>query len=292
MHRAPEQVIRLIERLNSSESTFVVHVDRHAESSIFSRLQAWAYRRPNVALAVRHRCWWGTFGIVAATLDCVRTALAGQPTFNHAVLLSGQDYPIKSLGQMIATLKGDRQFIECLRLDQPNRWSQDDSYWNAMARIEWYHVNFRSRFLHIRAHRRLPLRMLPYGGSQWWALSRDCLASIDSTLRANPSVLRYFRRVFIPDEVFFQTMTGNSPFGVALDPPVHYVDWNRPNPNTPRTLDVSDFDRLCVSTKLFARKIDSDRSVALLDLIDRELLSVGRNAHTAPSASSQARTCA
>ncbi len=67
--------------------------------------------------------------------------------------------------------------------------------------------------LATRLQRHLPegwLRALPGGidpclGSQWWCLSRETLEAIlaDPGL---PRMARYFRRVWIPDEAFFQTM--------------------------------------------------------------------------------------
>ena len=47
--------------------------------------------------------------------------------------------------------------------------------------------------------------MLPHLGSQWWCLTRQTLSAIlESPDRAE--IDRYFRRVWIPDESYFQTM--------------------------------------------------------------------------------------
>ena len=71
-----------------------------------------------------------------------------------------------------------------------------------------------------------------------------------------------------------QTMMANSPFGDRLAPDLHYIDWERPNPKSPRTLVEEDFDRVVSSSKLMARKLDPLASRALLRRIDEEILGI------------------
>jgi hypothetical protein len=277
MHKNPAQTIRLIERLESPQSRFVVHVDSRASSAIFQPIVEWAAKRENVYCAKRHRCYWGNFGIVAATLECVQTAQKAWEMFDYAALLSGQDYPIKTTKSIFEFLANNigKEFIDSFRLDQSNRWSEQTGPYQSMNRVSYYTLNFRSRKLHIPTRRSPPAGLRPYGGSQWWCLSRECLSFIDQFLCDNPKVISFFRNVFIPDEMVFQTVISNSCFGEAISPDLHYLDWARPNPFPPRTLDISDFDRLCSSDKLFARKFDVDKDITILDLIDREILLAG-----------------
>jgi Core-2/I-Branching enzyme len=273
MHCRPEQAVRLIERLDSPSSMFVVHVDRRAAPGVNRYIRGWGAERSRVHLARRYVTRHSGFGLVAATLECMRTALQSGEAFDYAILLSGQDYPIKPL-QYIREFPSMRrkQFIESFRLDENNRWSTHAGAEQAMNRISWYCLPIRGRRLHIPMRRRVPLGLHPYGGSQWWCLSRDCIAYIDGFVSKNPQVLRFFRHVYIPDECFFQTIVSNSHFGSEVVDYLHYIDWTRPNPHYPRTLDATDFERIQLSTKLFARKFDTARDQRILDLIDREIL--------------------
>jgi hypothetical protein len=97
MHHKPEQAVRLIERLESSQSMFFVHVDRRAGPTVYKYIETWAAKRERISLVKRHRCHRGGYGIVAATLECLRTALRSNQSFDYAMLLSAQDYPIKPL---------------------------------------------------------------------------------------------------------------------------------------------------------------------------------------------------
>ena len=70
-----------------------------------------------------------------------------------------------------------------------------------------------------------------------------------------------------------QTMMGNSPFAERIsDETLTYIDWERPNPKYPRTLNEEDFERVRVSGKLWARKCHPERSAGFLERVDRELL--------------------
>jgi len=275
MHKNPEQAIRLIKALDGANSVFVVHVDGRAPRDVLDHMTKHAATRSNINLTERYNCRWGGFGLVRATFACVHAGLRLPQGFDYGVLLSGQDYPIKPLSFMMAFLNDRRgkQFIESFRLDLKNRWSADIGVWNPLNKVTWYTIPIRGRRIHIPFRRRFPSGLHPFGGSQWWCLSRDCLDYIARFAQEKPRVLRYFRHVFIPDESLFHTIILNSSFAPqVVSDDLHYTDWARPNPAVPRTLDLSDFERLRASNKLFARKFDIAHDNKVLDLIDSEIL--------------------
>ena len=53
--------------------------------------------------------------------------------------------------------------------------------------------------------RRFPAGLEPRFGSQWWALTWPVLQAILADIRRNPKRLDFFRTVWIPDEMVFQT---------------------------------------------------------------------------------------
>jgi hypothetical protein len=276
VHKNPEQTIRLIERLESTQSKFVVHVDQRSPNAVNSVISDWAAKRTDVTLVERHRCYWGNFGTVAGTLECIRAALKFDDRFDYGILLSGQDYPIKPLSSIFdyLTLNTGKQFIESFRLDETeNRWTYQCKEFQATARYSWYVARFRSRRLPIPLRRSLPAGLKPCGGSQWWCLTCEALEYISGYLDKNPKALRFFRHVSIPDEIVFQTVLYSSPFQKdIISDDMHYVDWDRPNPSFPRVLEEGELEQLRSSPKLFARKFDMTRGTSIFDLIDRELL--------------------
>jgi len=277
IHKNPEQTIQLIERLESAQSRFVVHVDRRSPDMVHSVIYNWAAKRTDVICVARHRCYWGDFGIVAGTLECIRAALKFDDSFDYGLLLSGQDYPIKPLSSIFDRLRRDagKQFIESFRLDETeNRWTRQRGHFQATAKYSWYVARFRSLRLPIPLRRSLPAGLKPCGGSQWWCLTREALEYISEYLDKNPKALRFLKHVSIPDEVVFQTVLYNSPFQKDIIPDdMHYLDWDRPNPSCPRVFEEGDLEQLRSSPKLFARKFDITRGTDIFSLIDRELLS-------------------
>ena len=275
-HKNPEQTVRLIQRLESPASRFVIHVDRRQPLSVYTVISRWAAKRDDIILVRRHRCYWGDFGIVAATLECVRAALRSWDDFDYGVLLSGQDYPIKPLKFIFdyLTLNSGKQFIESFSLDDTeNRWTRQGGQFQATARHSWYIVRFRSRRLPIPLRRRVPTGFKACGGSQWWSLSYEALVYITEYLDNNPKIVRFFRDLSIPDETIFQTLLYRSSFQKdVISDDLHYAVWDRPTPPYPRILDDSDLEPIRSSSKLFARKFDIYTDSRILDLIDKEII--------------------
>jgi hypothetical protein len=278
-HAHPEQIIRTIEALRPTASLFVVHLDQRAGRQIEETMRQYALGVRDVLLAPRHRCYWGSYGIMRATFACIRTLLAHGMPFDYAALISGQDYPVRSAVEFSEFFAAhpEAEFIEAFPLNQPNRWTPQGGRFQAMARVEWRTFFLRSRVFSFRGRRRFYGGWVPYGGSQWWCLSRVAVEWVDGYVRGHAGLRRFFRFVFIPDESMIQSMVGNSPFRerIAAET-LTYIDWEQPNPKYPRTLeDDGDFERVRASGKLFARKMDPVRSARLLERVDRELLGRG-----------------
>jgi Core-2/I-Branching enzyme len=275
-HRDPGQILRLMHALRDSGAFFVIHIDRRAGDDVFSPLSDYAATHPEVFLTRRVRCYWGGFGIAQAMIECVKTTAQAGRDFDYAILLSAQDYPIKSAAQIEEFLAKNNgsEFIESFPLAKPNRWTNHGGAFQAMNRVQYWTFFVRSRPFHLRIARKFPFGWEPYGGSQWWGLSRECVLYLDQFLRENRSFIRYFKHVLIPDESLFQTILSNSEFsGRIVNNDLRHIDWERPNPKYPRTLDMDDLEILKVSPKLFARKFDSEQSRELLEKVDAELLS-------------------
>jgi|SRR5579862_274687 len=275
-HRDPDQILRLMHTLRDSAAFFVIHIDKRAADEVFTPLKEYATTHPEIFLTRRIRCYWGGFGIAHAMIECVQTAAQSARPFDYAILLSAQDYPIKSAAQIedFLTKNQGSEFIESFPLAKPNRWTNHGGYYQAMNRVRYWTFFIRSRPFHLRIARKFPFGWEPHGGSQWWGLSRECIIYLDDFLRQNPAFVRYFKHVLIPDESLFQSILSNSTFASRIvNNDLRYIDWERPNPKYPRTLEPDDFDFLRDSPKLFARKFDPERSEELRARVDAELLS-------------------
>lgn len=75
------------------------------------------------------------------------------------------------------------------------------------------------------------------------------------------------------DEIFFQTILVNSKYLKSIsNKNLRYVDWELRNGSSPAFLDLSDYDKIILSEKIFARKFNNI-SEALLE----KLIKVNKN---------------
>jgi len=292
-YRNPRQLVRLVRRLEAAGSAFFIHVDRRADAAVWEPLVRRLGGHPAVRFLPRHRCRWGDFGHVAASLEGIRAFCKADLAFDYAVLLTGQCYPIKPAEHIAAFLDGSRgvSYLDSFPLPSEN-WPFD-----GMDRIQAWHVCAFGRHFEVplRPEKRRGLRSLersplwgwlgralptrrvpgglhPHGGSSYWCLSAEAVRHVDRFVAANPAFVRFFRYVRVPDELFFQTILMNSPLQDRIvNDNCHYIDWSAGG-RSPRTLGAGDLPRLTASAKLFARKFDDTLDSAVLDLIDAELL--------------------
>jgi hypothetical protein len=262
-----DQLVRLVDRLTTGSSVVFVHVDRKTDDGEYARLEASLAEREDVHLLERHVCHWGGFGHVEATLKGIDALLGSGADFGHVVLLTGQDYPIKPLGEIerFFAERPETSFMAYSRL--PNEWWAD----GGVDRIRYRHWRWRGRHARLPWPRRFPPGLRPYGGGAYWNLSREAVEHVARFLERRPDVARFFRGVDIPDEILFQTVLMSSPLAESVvNDNLRYIDWSR-GPR-PALLEARDLPALRDSPKLFARKFDVFHDADVLDLVDHELL--------------------
>ncbi len=268
-HQLPEQLARLVRRLNTPNALFLVHINRRSDDAVYEAARAGLANLDNVVFLRRHKLYWGGFGHVRATLEGLEELHRRSAQFDYAALLTGQDYPIKPAATIERTLSesGGRSFMAYDRL--PGGWEE------GMKRITRWHSRRigvpRGWHLQLPIPRRFPQRLVPYGGSSYWWLSREAVDYVRSFVAEDPRYLRFFKHVDVPDEIFFHTILMNSPLRDAVvNDELRHVDWTR-DP-LPAIFGVGDLETLRRSRKLVARKFDVTVDAEILDLIDRELI--------------------
>jgi Core-2/I-Branching enzyme len=265
-----DQLVRLVERLTAEGSVVYVHVDKKTDEAEHGRLERSLAGRPRVYLLERHVCHWGGFGHVQATLKGIDALLASGSDFEHVVLLTGQDYPIKPLAEIERFFAEHRGTSFMAYNELPSEWWSPRG---GLDRVEYRHWRWRGHHVRLPWKRRFPTGVRPYGGGAYWNLSRACVEHVAELVESRPDVVDFFRHVDIPDEIFFQTVLMNSELaGSVVNDNLRYIDWTR-GPR-PALLEARDLPALTASPKLFARKFDMLHDADILDLIDTELLRV------------------
>lgn len=289
-HKDPEHMGRLISALDNGDNAFFIHVDRKVPIERFTRAIP---PSPNIMfLRKRKTCPWGGFNIVIATTLLLREAFAQPMKSDYYVLLSGTSYPIKSNAAITDFFNRHpgRQYLRYTKVnDCPFLQGKITRYHfhDMHLRIAGYIEKILSRILPERS---FLSGMTPYFGSQWWALSHECISYMLSFIDYNPRYVKFYRFAGIPDEMFFHTIVLNSDYlqhtntavsltkWDAVDTPVpeagetiNYIDWSVSR-EQPAILDERDFEQLQNSPMLFARKFATGKSSGLIERINRELL--------------------
>ena len=192
----------------------VIHVDRRVSTQDQQKLVADLADLADVRFSARFACEWGTWGIVNATQIAATVMLHEFPGVRHVYLASGSCMPLRPVRELVAYLdeRPRTDFIESVTtadvgwtvggLDLERFTLRFPFSWRKNRRLFDGYVRFQRR---IGYRRRIPAGIVPHLGSQWWCLTRQTLSAIlESPEREE--IDRYFRRVWIPDESYFQTM--------------------------------------------------------------------------------------
>ena len=295
-YKYPEQLIRLVTRLYEPNRHFFVHVDNKSSLETFEKMVRGLTPFSNVHfLKKRYVCHWGSFGVVQATIDAIDKL--AEHEYDYVFYMTGQCYPIKPNSFMDDFLDKHKaaSFIEHSPFPSKgwrHGWYDRIEHWHffsfgnyvcdRLARIQnfrYEHPDWSIRLLAdvLFPKRKFPQSLHPYGGEGTWCLHRTHINYIRRFMFERPDFVRFFKFVFAPDEIFFQTILANSPFkNDLLNQKLHLIKWP-PQSSHPLTFRLDHFDELANSPALFARKFDATVDDAILDRIDKDIL------HASPS---------
>lgn len=266
----------MIRRLYAPDHGFFVHYNSRSSDSEFRRLTNDLREFKNVKLLARQKCLWGDSGIVRAAISGIQALACQDFIYDYAILLTGQDYPIKSdvqIRQRLVLAAGG-SFMEATAWPIPV-WEKG----RAIKRIENFHIHLpvppwmRSlgwqpmwQHLTIPMKRRIPGGLHPHFGSTFWCLHRSCLQYIHEYVLRHSEYLRFFQHAMLPDECLIQTLLMNSEFAASIaSRSLTFVEWRPPWPGI---LTLEDLPRLQQSDCLFARKFDTAADGKILDQLD------------------------
>jgi hypothetical protein len=110
-----------------------------------------------------------------------------------------------------------------------------------------------------------------YGGSYFSALSIECVRYVRNFALEHPDIVRFFRGLAGPEELFMQTALINSGRFRFNPHGTHYVDFSRSRSNHPKILGFEDLDKILRSGAFWARKFDTFYDSAVLDFLDHRV---------------------
>ena len=214
VHTAFDRAEQLVRHWSAAGCPLVIHVDKSVPTKDYNGFVTNLQDLPDIRFSKRHRCEWGTWGLVAATQCAAQTMLEEFADVRHVYLASGSCLPLRPVEELKDYL-ADRphtDFIEsATTADVP--WTMgglDQERFTMSFPFSWRRNKFLfDRFVALQRlvgyKRKIPNGIVPHMGSQWWCLTRQTLSAIlDDPDREIYD--RYFRKVWIPDESYFQTL--------------------------------------------------------------------------------------
>ena len=214
-HTALDRAAAVARRVAQAGSPVVIHVDARVGAADHARLTEALAGLQNVRFVRRLRCEWGTWSIVAAMQGAATVLLDDFPQVERVYALSGACLPLRPVADLQAFLDRhpDTDFIESVNVADVN-WTKGGlsterftlHFPVGFKRNKWLFDRLVDVQRLLQVRRDIPDGIVPHMGSQWWCLTRKTLhAILTDPMRAPYDA--YFKRVWIPDESYFQTLT-------------------------------------------------------------------------------------
>ncbi len=288
-HKNPKQLVRLLNRLNSSnfKVSFWIHIDKRSNFKDFHQaLKCFE----NIVWIPSQFTRWGSFQLVKVVLWALFDIKNKSRSYRHVILLSGQDYPIINPDNIYSFLNENEKssFIEYEPLPVKNlKFGGLDRFekWhfyigNRKLTFPLYNKNYgildkiiQAILCNFLPHKKENLNNITlYYGSQWWILSFNCVEYILDFVNNNLRFVDFFKYSWISDEHFFQTILLNNNDELfkysCINNNLRYYDWTKPNERPPAFLNQEDYNKIINSGKFFARKFDENIDNEILNQLD------------------------
>ncbi len=214
VHTALHRVEQVARHWAAAGCPVVIHVDKKVSDSAYSDLVSSCADNSMIRFSDRYTCDWGGWSIVEASQAASELMLNAFPDVHHVYLSSGACLPLRPVSELVDYLvqRPRVDFIESATtadvswtiggLDQERFTLRFPFSWRRHRKLFDSYVKLQRA---LRMRRRIPKGLVPHMGSQWWCLTRQTLSAIlqDPKRKVYDS---YFRRVWIPDESYFQTL--------------------------------------------------------------------------------------
>ena len=300
-HADAAQVRRLLASLEPLP--VFLHCDAKTPATVFDAMVA---RLPeHVRTTPRVRTSLSSWSLVEAELVALREALWHSDA-RHIAVLSGADYPLVPVTEIVAELAswGDESYFWNVPMPFPS-WDTPRNPDGGLWRLRRRFLTFRGQVLYVRGiplrwpfPRRIPPELQLRASSQWKIYSRRHAEALLEVVDSRPDLVRFWQHTLVPDEMFAATvlaseaLVGSGNVLARCTAHAWYMDWPEgEGVYHPRWLENRDFEALANASqgrhvtpaearptevqgqrRLFGRKFSSDRSSALLDRVDVELL--------------------
>lgn len=302
VHKNVEQVCRLCARLSNSSIYILIHLDKkmRIENADIERIKASAL---NVLICPQRRsCLIDDWSLVDTTIEMIEFAKHNLPEIEYYVLMSGQDYPIKPVGEFVDFLKTNypMPYIDCTPYNVNNWIFQKFNHTILMKYARKIKNRYRLRgpvYVVSLLEKILPrcfftdyaiqqFNIPLYGGSAWWVLPNIIIDEIILFMKNNERFINCYKRSITPEETFFQTLSmcckssnqiqvnqNNQISQNCLTYSLFFTE-NKKFTGHPHIITKEEFSLLRNRPEYFARKFDVNVDYEILNKLDKHVLNI------------------
>lgn len=275
----PKSLHALIRKLDHMlEADFFVHIDLKVDEQPF---RCGLDDLPNVSfIKDRVRVYWGGYSQVKMQMAMIKAMLLSNVRYTRVINLTGTDYPVAGKRTLVEKL-GNTQIEYISGFDigrepksKKGRMEEKYSYFYYMDSHRFIRGAIKRLRIPRLSYRKSHMPM--YFGSEYWALTYDCIKELYWSYLKNETLQRLLRYSFVPSETWIHTLFFNSKWSdraiqkpsvactdlIALSP-VTYFKYEKKI----KILDENDYDDIMNSKRLFARKIIVGKSDKLITML-------------------------
>lgn len=275
-HHRFDVLEELLKDLDDARNDIFLHIDIKAHDfpqGHFERLLHYA----QLIITERMNIHWGGYSQIECVMKLLKTATAyGYHAYYH--FLVGVEFPLKPQNYIHDFFKEnagyefvgfdnyDTKFEERVRYYHVfNSYARNNNFYQKILnKVRIYGVTVQ-RVFHVDISKKYDL-VLKKGNANW-SITQELACYI---VAHEQEVKKIYRHSFCGDEVFIHTLIFNSDFwGKVYDQKDEYhssmrlQSWDDPN----NRYHLKDLDMLIDSGRLFARKIDGEDALQLINLI-------------------------
>ncbi|PIN14230.1 Branching enzyme [Handroanthus impetiginosus] len=220
--------------------------------------------------------------MIACTLQAIAILLKESSNWDWFINLSASDYPLMTQDDLLYIFSNLSRNLNFIEHTQIYGWKLNQRAKPIIIDPGLY-LSKKSDIAWTTQRRSLPTSFKLFTGSAWVILTRSfveyCIWGWDNLPR---TILMYYTNFVSSPEGYFHTVICNTEKfqHTAVSHDLHYIAWDTPPKQHPRSLTMKDFGKMVNSSAPFARKFHKDDPI--LDKIDKELL--GRTNRFAPGA--------
>lgn len=286
-HSNYNQLLKLLMCLDDVRNDIYLHLDikfRLLDSQIQGIKDT--VKKSTICLVERCSIAWGGVSQIQCEANLINIVANSSELYSYIHFISGLDLPIKNqddIHNYFAAHQGE-EFIEFMNNDWVTLSTRRLKYFYPLQECAGG-LKSKSRKKLVYDIQRGLVKMqqlaginriknfeqLVMGGSNWFSITFECAKYVASQI---PYVLDIFKATRCADELFVQTIVGNSKYYENRHIPT-VLDGNHENlrliewisGSHPKTFSINDIDHLLTSDLMFARKFDDNIDQNVIDVI-------------------------